>query len=204
MAWTYDTLKAAILSYIESDEENFDANIPIIVKQAEDRILKDAQLPDFRKNCTGYVTASNPYLGLPDDYLSSYSLAIDNSGYEYLIFKPVNFIRQAYPDSTVLGTPKYYSIFSSTFYLIGPTPDQNYTAELHYFYRPESIVTAGTTWLGTHAETTLLYGCLVEGYTYTKGEADLVQLTNDRYMASVAQLKLIAEGRNATDSFRNG
>jgi hypothetical protein len=204
MAWTYETLKAAILSYIETDEENLVANMPIIVQQAEDRILKAVQLPDFRKNVTGTVTVSDPYLIMPTDFLSPYSMAVDNTGYEFLIFKEVSFVRQAYPDVTVTSVPKYYAIFSSEYFLVGPTPDQNYDIELHYFYKPESIVTAGTSWLGDNAESTLLYGCLVEAYTYTKGEADMVKTVNTRYTEALDKLKLLGEGRNATDSYRNG
>lgn len=204
MAWTYDTLSAAIQSYIESNEENFVDNMPVIVQQAEDRILKNAQLPEFRKNVTGSVTGSDQYLGIPDDYLSPYSLALDADGFKFLIFKEVNFVRQAYPNIGFEGVPKYYSIFSSTFFLIGPTPDQNYAAELHYFYRPESIVTAGTSWLGDNAESTLLYGCLVEAYTYTKGTPDKVKLVDARYKEALDKLKLLGEGRNSTDSYRNG
>jgi len=206
-AWTYDTLKAAILSYIESDEENFVANIPVIVSNAEDHILKNAQLPDFRKNCTGSVTGGDQYLGIPADYLSPYSLAVNapaEGGFNFMLFKEVNFVRQAYPDISIQGVPKYYATFSSTFFLVGPTPDTNYEVELHYFYKPESIVTAGTSWLGDNAESTLLYGCIVEAYRYTKGTVEKIQVADSRYKEGLAALKLLGEGRNATDSYRNG
>ena len=203
-AWTYNTLKAAILSYIESDEDNLVANLPVIVTQAEDRILKNAQLPDFRKNATGKVTIDDQYLNLPNDYLSPYSMAVDNSGWEFLLFKDVNFVRQAYPDSTFTGVPKYYSLFSSEYFLLGPTPDVVYDMELHYFYSPESIVTAGTSWLGDNAISALLYGCLIEAYTYTKGKAERIVEVNTRYAEALAAEKLLGEGRNATDSYRNG
>lgn len=205
MAWTYTTLKAAIQSYLEiPDEENFIANLPVIVQQAEDRILKSVQLPDFRKNCTGSLTANDQYLGIPADFLAPYSLAVDADGYKFLLFKQVNFVRQAYPIAAVVGVPKYYSIFSSDFFLVGPTPGQNYAVELHYFHRPESIVTAETSWLGDHAESALLYGCLLEAYTYTKGEADLLTAVKSQYDEAIGALKLLGEGRNATDSYRNG
>jgi hypothetical protein len=204
VAWTYDTLSAAIQNYVQSHEGTLVTDMPIIVQQAEDRILKAVQLPDFRKNVTGTVTVSDPYLIMPTDFLSPYSMAVDNTGYEFLIFKEVSFVRQAYPDVTVTSVPKYYAIFSSEYFLVGPTPDQNYDIELHYFYKPESIVTAGTSWLGDNAESTLLYGCLVEAYTYTKGEEDMVKTVNIRYTEALDKLKLLGEGRNATDSYRNG
>jgi hypothetical protein len=204
MAWTYTTLKQAILDYIETDEETFETNLPVIVQQAEDRILKAVQLPAFRKNVTGSLTSGDQYLGLPTDYLSPYSLSIDNSGSEFLLFKDVNFIREAYPVASATGVPKYYSLFSDEFFLVGPTPDQNYVSELHYFYKPASIVTASTSWLGTKAESTLFYGCLLEAYTFQKGDADIIELVAQRYEDALAKLSLLGEGRNRTDSYRSG
>jgi len=204
MAFTYTTLKQAIQDYVVSDEATLVTNLPIIVKQAEDRILKNVQLPDFRKNSTGTMTSGNQYLGIPADFLSPYSLAIDNSGFEFLIFKEVNFVRTAYPVIAVTGASKYYAIFDSSFFLLGPTPDSNYATELHYFYRPASIVDAATSWLGTHAESCLLYGCLLEAYTFQKGDPDVMEIYEKRYKEALGELKVIAEGRNKTDSFRNG
>lgn len=203
MAWTYATLNQAIQDYLENDEDTFVANIPVIVKQCEDRILKSAQLPDFRKNCTGSVSANDPYLGVPADYLAPYSLSVDNSGMEFLLFKDVNFIRQAYPSqSAPTGTPKYYALFEADYFIVGPTPDISYAVEIHYFYKPESIVTAGTTWLGTNAETALLYGCLIEGYGFMKGDADMLQLYEGRFQESLMKLKELGEYRSNTDSYR--
>jgi hypothetical protein len=167
MAWTYTTLKSALQDYLESTETTFVANIPIIVQQAEDRILKQVQLPDFRKNQTGLTTASDQYLGIPTDFLAPYSLAVNNSGYEYLLFKDVNFIREAYPLNTTEGVPKYYSIFEDTFFLLAPTPDAQYEVEIHYFFKPETIVTASTSWLGTHAEAALFSACVHEAVIQT-------------------------------------
>ena len=175
-----------------------------MVKQAEDRILKKVQLPDFRKNVTGAVTTGNQYLGVPVDFLAPYSLSVDNSGHEFLIFKNVSFVREAYPVVSVEGVPKYYSIYSDEYFLLGPTPDSNYSTELHYFHRPDSIVTAGTSWLGTHAESVLLYGCLIEGYTFQKGDQDLLGVYEARYTDAMGDLKVLGEGRNVTDSYRNG
>lgn len=204
MSLNYTELKAAIQAYLESDEATLVAQLPTIVKQAEDRILKKVQLPDFRKNVTGTVSSGDQYLGIPTDFLAPYSLAVDNTGFEFLIFKNVNFVREAYPAGTVTGVPKYYTIFDDEFFLMGPTPDANYLAELHYFYSPESIVTASTSWLGTHAESALLYGCLVEAYTFQKGDADLMGVYDARYKDALNDLKVLAEGRNVTDNYRNG
>ena len=206
MAWTFTTLKNALQDYLETTETTFVDNLTVIITQAEDRILKSIQLPDFKKNSTGNTTSGTPYLTCPSDFLAPYSLAVDNSGYEFLLYKDVNFIREAYPDSTTTGIPKYYSLFDADSFILAPTPNANLTAELHYFSKPESITTAsaGTSWLGDNAESTLLYGCLVEAYTFLKGEADLLQLYAARYEDALAKLKGLGEGYDTTDSYRSG
>ena len=206
MAWTYTTLKSAIQDYLETTETTFVNDLGTIISQAEDRILKSVQLPDFRKNTTGTMTSGNAYLATPSDFLSPYSLALDNSGYEYLIFKDVNFIRGAYPVAATTGVPKYYGLFDETSFIVGPTPGSGYTVELHYFYKPESITAAssGTSWLGTNAESALLYASLVESYTFLKGEADLLQVYEGRYQEAVGQLKSLGEGYSTTESYRSG
>jgi hypothetical protein len=204
MAFTYTTLKATIQDYVQSTETDFVANIDTIIKQAEDRILKSVQLPDFRINKLGSLTSGNQYLTMPSDFLAPYSLAVDDSGYEYLIFKDVNFIREAYPSSSTTGTPKYYAIFDENTFILGPSPDDDFTVELHYFYKPASIVDDGTSWLGTNAESVLLYGCLVEAYTFLKGEADLLQVYMARYQEALEDLKGLGEGYSTTDSYRSG
>lgn len=206
MAFTYTTLKQAIQDYMESNETSFVNNLPTIIQQAEDKILKTVQLPDFRKNVSGSVASGNQYLVMPSDFLTPYSLAIDNSGFEYLIFKDVNFIRQAYPLTTTQGAPKYYGIFSRTAFILGPTPDSAYNAELHYFHKPTSITASadGTSWLGTNAESSLLYGCLVEAYTYLKGDPDLMQTYTQRYLEALSKLEELGEGYSTTDSYRSG
>jgi hypothetical protein len=167
---------------------------------------------------TGTLTASNKYLSCPDDYLATYSIAvIDGSGnYTYLLNKDVNFIREAYPNTSVSnnGLPKYYALFGPTVtssaitnelsFILGPTPDVAYTAELHYYYYPESIVTASTTWLGDNFDTVLLYGCLIEAYTFMKGEADLIQLYNQKYMEALALAKRLGDGLERSDAYRSG
>jgi hypothetical protein len=206
MAWTYTTLKSAIQDYLETTETTFVNNLGVIVSQAEDRILKTVQLPDFRKSTTGSMTSGNSYLSTPSDFLSPYSLALNNSGYEYLIFKDVNFIREAYPVAATTGVPKYYGLFNETSFILGPTPGSGYSVELHYFYKPESITTAsaGTSWLGTNAESALLNASLVEAYTFLKGEPDLLQLYEGRYQEAIAQLEKLGEGFSTTDSYRSG
>ena len=206
MAWTYTTLKSAIQDYLETTETTFVNNLGTIISQAENRILKTVQLPDFRKNTTGTMTASNAYLATPTDFLAPYSLALDNSGYEYLIFKDVNFIRAAYPVSSTTGVPKYYGLFDDDSFIVGPTPGSGYTVELHYFYKPESITAAssGASWLGDNAELALLYASLVESYSFLKGEPDLMQLYEGRYQEAMQQLKILGEGYSTTDSYRGG
>ena len=206
MAFTFTTLKTAIQDYLESSETTFVTNLPLIITQAEERILRTVQLPDFRKNVTGTLSQGNPYLTMPSDFLASYSLAIDNSGYDYLVFKDVNFIREAYPVEATENVPKYYSIFDEDTFIIGPTPNANFATELHYLYEPESITvsSAGTSWLGTNAEKALLYGCLVEGYTFLKGDGELLQWYQAKYDDAVMRLKSLGEGYDTTDNFRSG
>ena len=206
MAFTYTTLKQTIQDYLETTETTFVSNLPNIITQAEERILKEVQLPDFRKNVTGSLSSDNEYLSTPTDYLAIYSLAVDNSGYEYLLNKDVNFIREAYPVSTVTGVPKYYALFNESTIIVAPTPSSSFNVELHYFYRPESITVAasGTSWLGDNAENALLYGSLVESYTFLKGDADLLQLYMSQYADAVSRLKTLGEGYGTTDSYRSG
>ena len=206
MAWTYTTLQNAIKDYLQNSETTFENNLANMIVQAENRILKSVQLPDFRKNSTGTMTSGTAYLSTPTDFMSPYSLALDNSGYEFLIFKDVNFIRKAYPVSTTTATPKYYAMFDDASFILGPTPNSNYTVELHYFYKPTSITTSadGTSWLGNNAETALLYGCLVEGYTFMKGEPDVFAAYQKQYEDALMQLKSLGEGYSTTDSYRSG
>ena len=205
MAFTFTTLKSAIQDYLETTETTFVNNLPTIITQAEERILKSVQLPDFRKNANGTTTQSNPYLSVPSDFLATYSLSIDNSGYEFLIRKDVNFIREAYPVAATTGVPKHYALFNEQAFILGPTPNANYSAEIHYFYKPESITVSsdGTSWLGTNAENALLYGSLVEAYSFLKGEPDLLQLYSARYNEALEDLKALGEGYNTTDSYRS-
>lgn len=187
--------------------------INTFIRQAEDRIYNSVQIPSLRKNVTGNCSSTSKYLACPNDYLATYSLAIINTDgtYEYLLNKDVNFIRQAYPDPTATGLPRYYALFGSRLndpneltFILGPTPDANYGAELHYFYYPESIVDAGTSWLGDNYSPVLLYGALVEAYTYMKGEADMLAAYNGKYNEALAQLNRLGTGLERGDAYRDG
>jgi hypothetical protein len=179
--------------------------IDTFIQQAEQRIFNSVQFPNFRKNQTGVLSPSNQYLEAPPGFLASYSLAvITNDSYEYLLNKDVNYIRAAYPNPTVEGIPKYYAQFDDNTFILGPTPDAAYTVEMHYFFYPESIVTAGTTWLGDNFDSALLYGALVEAYTYMKGEADIVAAYNKRYEEAMILAKRLGDGMNRRDAYRSG
>ena len=214
----YTQLSNAIQAYTENTEANFIAQIPVFVQQAEQRIYNTVQFPSLRKNMTGVVSLTTPYLSAPNDYLATYSLAvIDADGnYEYLLNKDVNFIRQAYPKATDTGLPKYYALFGPTVsgatisnelsFILGPKPDANYDVELHFYYYPESITTAasGQTWLGDNFDSVLLYGSLVEAYTYMKGEQDMLQLYNTKYQEALALAKRLGDGMERQDAYRSG
>jgi len=202
----YAELVQAIQDYCENDEATFVSQIPTFVRQAEERINRAVQIPDLRKNVTGTLTASNRFLAQPEDFLSVFSLAVidDDGDYEFLLPKDVNFVREAYPSTSTSGKPQYYAIFDDDTFILAPTPDSGYNVQLHYYYDPESIVTAGTSWLGDNAETALLYGCLIEAYTFMKGESDMIQLYMARYEEALSHLFNLGEGRNRMDSYRNG
>ena len=208
----YAALVSAVSSYTENTFPTVDMDV--FIKQAEQRIYNTVQIQNLRKNVTGSTTASNKYLQCPLDFLSTYSLAVidpTTGAYTYLLNKDVNFIREAYPKPTSTGAPKYYAIFgprsdneTELTFILGPTPDAAYSTELHYFYYPESIVTASTTWLGDNFDSALLYGTVVEAYTYMKGEQDMVTLYNDRYVQAIALLKNLGDGKQRQDAYRDG
>jgi|TARA_R100000008_G_scaffold83933_2_gene70126 hypothetical protein len=204
---TYSELKSLIQDYLQNTETSFVSNIANIIKQAEERILKTVKLPVFRKNVSGSLTSGSQYLATPTDFLDNFSLSITNSSEQsFLLFKDVNFIREAYPNASTTGVPKHYALFDDTTFIVGPTPNASFTAELHYFYRPTSITAgsdSGTTWLSTNARNALLYGSLIEGYIYMKGDADLMQQFEQRYMESISRLKSLAEGDNTVDTYRD-
>ena len=206
MAWTFTTLKTAIQDYTNNTETTFVNNLDEFIVGAEDRIQKLVELPIFRKNVTATLTSSNQYLTMPSDFLAPYSLAVDDSGYEYLNFKDVTFIRSSFPVATTTGVPKYYAIYDENSFILAPTPNSNFTVELGYSYKPTSITTAssGTSWLGTNAHDCLLYASLVEAYTFMKGEPDIIQNYENRFLQAIDRLKVLGEGRNTKDEDRTG
>jgi hypothetical protein len=213
----YAALVVAISDYTENTFQTVDVNL--FITQAEQRIYNSVQFPSLRKNVTGTVTSSNKYLSCPDDFLAPYSLAVFPYGggdYTFLLNKDVNYIREAYPGPTSTGKPKYYALFGPTVtgstisnelsFILGPTPDTTYSVELHYYYYPESITTAssGQTWLGDNFDTVLLYGALVEAYTYMKGEQDMFTLYNQKYIEALALAKRLGDGMERQDAYRSG
>ena len=204
---TFAELKSLIQNYLQNSETTFVSDLPSIIEQAEERILKTINLPLFRKNVSGTLTSGNEYLATPSDFLDNYSLSFTSSGSQnFLLYKDVNFIREAYPNSSTTGTPKHYALFDDTTFIIGPTPDSSYVVELHYLYRPTSITASGesgTTWLSTNAKNALLYGCLVEGYLYMKGEPDLMMKYEERFLQALARLKDLGEADNTIDNYRD-
>ena len=223
----YSELSSAIQTYTEnnfptitladSSTVSSTAQINRFIEQAEQRIYNSVQFPSLRKNVTGTITANNKYLSCPEDFLAPYSLAVYPYGggdYSYLLNKDVNFVREAYPSPTDTGTPKYYALFGPTVsgstisnelsFILGPTPDAVYSAELHYYYYPESITTASTTWLGDNFDTVLLYGALVEAYTFMKGEQDLISLYDGKYKEALGLAKRLGDGMERQDAYRSG
>ena len=203
----YSQLVDLVKQYTQNEETSFVANIPVFVQLAEERIYNAVFIPAIRKNQIGTLTPSNKYLTLPADWLANFSLAVITpvtNAQSFLIDKDVNFIRECYPDPDDIGVPKYYAIFDKNTLILGPTPDSNYQVELHYYYYPESIVTASTSWLGDNFETVLLYGTLREAYIYMKGEQDMIQYYEQKYQESLGLLKLLGEGKDRRDAFRSG
>jgi len=228
MSMTYSELVTAIETYTENTFPattladgtvvSSTTQINRFIEQAEQRIFNTIQFPSLRKNVTGNVTINNKYLSAPDDFLAVYSLAaIDSSGiYSYLLNKDVNFIREAYPDPTATGQPRFYALFGPTVsastisnelsFILGPTPDATYGVELHYYYYPTSITVSsdGHSWLGDNYDSVLMYGSLVEAYTYMKGEQDLINLYLARYKEALAEAKRLGDGLERQDAYRSG
>ena len=209
----YNQLVEAIKGYTENDfpdtigSGGMDSTeqLNTFIINAEERIFNSVQLLDLRKNVTGNMTANNKYLSVPSDWLATFSIAViePNTGaYSYLLNKDVSFIRAAFPNPNVTGTPTHYAFFDVDSFILGPTPDQNYGVELHYFYYPQSITVAGSSWLGDNFESVLLYGSLLEAYTFMKGEADVIAQYQKRYDEALAMLKQLGEGKNRQDMYR--
>ena len=219
----YNDLFSQIQSYTENQfpatylangsTVSYTTQINTFIQQAEERIYNTVQIPSLRKNVTGNCSSTTVYLGCPNDYLSTYSMAVIGSdgAYTYLLNKDVNFIRESYPEPTATGLPRYYALFGSRLndpnelaFMLGPKPDANYGVELHYFYYPESIVDAGTSWSGDNYSPALLYGSLVEAYSYMKGEPDLLAMYNTKYQEAMQQLNRLGTGLERGDAYRDG
>jgi len=209
MSFTYDQLKTAIQDYTENDESSFVTNLPLFIRIAEERILKNVQLSLFRKNATASTTASNKFLACPSDFLAPFSLSLAGTdGDKFFIdFKDPSFIQTYTPDATTTGSPRYYAVFDVDNFILAPTPNTTFTAELHYFYRPASLTAgsgSGTTWLSENAEMSMLYGALIEAYIYMKGEQDVMNMYNKRFQESLIGLKMLGEAKETTDEYRRG
>ena len=207
MAWTYATLVQAIKDWTQYDETSFNSNIDTFIQNSEERILFAVDLTVFRKNQTGNLTSGNKYLTVPTDYLSSFSLAVTANGSQsFLLEKDVEYL-QEYNPTNATGVPKYYAVFDINTFLIAPVPSDSYPVELHYYYRPASITSGGptmTTWVGNYGQEALLYGSLIEAYTYMKGEPDLIAQYDKRFNEALARLKNYGEGREDIDAYRDG
>ena len=208
----YATLFSTIKAYTENDFPDTAGSggltsteqVDTFIQEAEQRVFNSVQMLDLRKNVTGSCTLGNKYLSVPSDWLANFSLAvIDTDGnYSYLLNKDVNFIRESFPNPTDTGIPTHYSFFDQNSYILGPTPDADYSVDLHYFYYPQSIVTASTSWLGDNFDSVLLYGSLLEAYTFMKGEADVIAGYQKRYDEAMGMLKQLGEGKNRQDMYR--
>lgn len=209
MSFTYAELKQAIQDYTENDETTFVNNLPVFIRQTEERILKNVQLNLFRKNVTGTMTSGNKYLAVPSDFLAPFSLSFidSNSEHQFLLFKDVDYVQSFNPNPATTGEPRFYAVFDVDNFILGPTPNASSTVELHYFYRPTSLTAgsdSGTTWLSENAELAMLYGCLIEAYTFMKGEQDMQALYQQRFVEAVAGLKQFGEAKETTDEYRVG
>jgi len=208
MSFTYAQLKQAIQDYTENDETTFVNNLPLFIRLAEERILKGVQLNLFQKNQFGNMTSGTEYLAAPSDFLAPFSLSIDVGGdKEFLLFKDLDFVQTYTPDATTTGQPKYYAQFDVDYFIIAPTPDANYTVDIHYLYRPASLTAgadSGTSWISENAELALLYGSLIEAYTFMKGDPNLMQTYNQRFAEAMSRLKNLGEAQEVTDEYRKG
>lgn len=207
----YTELYDAIIEYTENQEATFVSNIPVFVKNAEERIYRSVLIPEFRKNAIGTMTAGSRYLARPADFISAFSVAViaSDGSYSYLLDKDMNFMREAYPNPSTTGVPKYYAQFDGDVptatgnFLIGPTPNQSYQVELQYYYNPPSIVDTGTSWLGENAINALLFGSLLQAYTYMKGDPDMMAVYEASMQEGMKGLGVV-DVRAKRDSYRDG
>ena len=208
MSFTYGELKQAIQDYTENDESTFVNNLPVFIRNAEERILKMIQLPVFRKNAVGTTTASNKYLDCPSDFLAPFSLSFDvSSAKNFVEYKDVTYVQEFNPDETVTGTPRYYALFDKDNFILGPTPNADLVAELHYYYRPPSLTSLADSeqsWLSENAPLAMLYGSLLEAYMFMKGEPDVLALYTGQLQNALMGLKQYGENKDVTDEYTTG
>jgi hypothetical protein len=209
MSFTYLQLKDAVKAYTEYEETSFVNNIPLFIRLSEERILKNVQLSLFRKNATAQTSNTVQYIKVPSDFLAPFSLSMTGSdGDKFFVdFKDPSFVQSYTPDPTTTGLPKYYCVFDVDNFLMAPTPNAAFTAELHYYYRPVSLTAgadSGVSWLSENAEMTLLYGALIEAYIYMKGEQDIMSYYDKRFQESLIPLKMLGEAKETTDEYRTG
>ena len=208
MSFTLTTLTASVQEWTQNDESTFVAEIPFFIKNAEERIFKVVDLEYFRKNATGVMTSGNKFLQKPSDWLANFSLSFVNSSSEnvFLLQKDVNYLQEFHPNPSSTGTPRFYASFDVNNFIVAPTPNSNFTVEVHYYYRPASLTTddSGSTWISTNAPDALLYATLIEAYTFMKGENDLLQLYTARLTEAISRLKIYAEAKENTDAYREG
>ena len=208
MSFTYAELKQAIKDYTENDETTFTNNLPVFIRNAEERILKNVQLSELRKNVTGSSTTSNKFLDCPSDFLAPFSLSFEVSSSKVFVeYKDVNFLQTFHPDASSTGTPRYYALFDSGNFILAPTPDAALVAELHYFYRPASLTSlseSSQSWLSENAPLALLYASLLEAYTFMKGEQDVLSLYASQLQNALVALKQFGEAKEVTDQYMTG
>ena len=208
MSFTLTTLTASVQEWTQNDESTFVAEIPFFIQNAEERIFKVVDLEYFRKNATGVMTSGNKFLQKPSDWLANFSLSFVNSSSEnvFLLQKDVNYLQEFHPNPSSTGTPRFYASFDVNNFIVAPTPNSNFTVEVHYYYRPASLTTddSGSTWISTNAPDALLYATLIEAYTFMKGENDLLQLYTARFTEAISRLKIYAEAKENTDAYREG
>ena len=208
MSFTYTQLKTAIQDFCENTETSFVTNLPLFIRAAEDRIFQSVNLTYFKKNASSALSQNDQFVSVPSDFLTPFSLHITTANFQdFLMLKDVNFVQKYTLDSASTGTPQYYGIYDVDNLIVSPTPDQNYTVELHYYYRPASLTVgsdSGTTWISSNAPNVLLYGALYEAYTYMKGEPDVLANYEKRFVENLARLKDLAEAREEQDAFRVG
>jgi len=206
MALTYTQLVDAVQSTAENYESTFVASIPLFVRQAEKHVYNTVYIPSLRRNQVGFFSQDNAYLTMPEDFLAVYSMAVVQPGgtFSYLFNKDVSYIREAYSNDAVTGVPKHYAIFDDVSFIVGPTPNDDYQVELHYYYYPPSIVDAGTSWLGDNFDHVLLYGTLINAYIFMKGEEDVLKMYQERYGEGIKQLERLGSGMNRRDEYRSG